>query len=171
MQPHLVHLICGSTGAGKTTYSLRLSDRLGAVRFSIDEWMTALFWMDTPQPIDPAWSMERVERCFTQIWAVVLQTTARNVPCVLDIGFGQTRSRTKYAELAKDAGLSVQLHFIDVPAQERWRRVEARNAQKGETYQLQFDVTREMFDFVESLWEPPSDAEMRAYNGVRASGN
>ena len=38
-------------------------------------------------------------------------------------------------------------------------------------YQLGFDVTREMFDFVESLWEPPTDAEMRAYNGVRSSGN
>jgi len=49
--------------------------------------------------------------------------------------------------------------------------VEARNAQKGETYQLGFDVTREMFDFVEGLWEPPTDAEMLAYNGVRICQN
>jgi hypothetical protein len=48
--------------------------------------------------------------------------------------------------------------------------VEARNAQKGETYQLGFDVTREMFDFVEGLWEPPTEAEMLAYNGIRTSG-
>ena len=170
MERHLVHLICGSTGAGKTTYALRLSDRLGAVRFSIDEWMAELFWMDTPQPLDPAWSMERVERCLTQIWAVVLQVAARNVPCVLDIGFGQAHSRARFAELAKDAGLPVQLHLIDVPAEERWRRVEARNAQKGETYQLGFNVTRAMFDFVEGLWEPPTEAEMLAYNGVRTSG-
>jgi len=54
-------------------------------------------------------------------------------------------------DLAKDAGLSVQLHFIDAPADERWRRVETRNARRGETYQLDFDVTREMFDFVEGL--------------------
>jgi predicted kinase len=170
MQPHLVHLICDSTGAGKTTYALRLSDRLEAVRFSIDEWMAALFWMDTPQPLDPAWSVERVERCLTKIWAVMLQIAARNVPCVLDIGFGQTQSRARFAELARDAGLSVQLHFIDLPPEERWRRVEARNAQKGEIYQLGFDVTREMFDFVEGIWEPPTDAEMLAYNGVRTSG-
>jgi hypothetical protein len=45
----------------------------------------------------------------------------------------------------------------------------ARNAEKGKTYQLEFDVTREMFDFVESLWEPPTDAEMLTYNGVRIS--
>jgi hypothetical protein len=48
--------------------------------------------------------------------------------------------------------------------------VEARNAQKGETYQLGFDVTREMFDFVEGLWAPPTAAEMLAYNGIRTSG-
>jgi antitoxin VapB len=79
LQPHLVHLICGSTGAGKTTYALQLSDRVGAVRFSIDEWMAALFWMDTPQSLDPAWSMERVERCLTQICCrrVILQSLSR----------------------------------------------------------------------------------------------
>jgi predicted kinase len=167
----LIHLICGSTGAGKTTYALRLSDDLKGIRFSIDEWMATLFWMDTPQPLNPAWSIERVDRCLTQIWAVALQIAARNVPCVLDLGFGQTQSRAKFADLAKAAGLSVQLHFIDVPAEERWRRVETRNARKGETYQLAFDVTREMFDFVEELWEPPSHAEMLAYNGVRTPGS
>lgn len=170
MQRHLIHLICGSTGAGKTTYALHLSDHLLGIRFSIDEWMAMLFWMDTPQPLNPAWSIERVERCLTQIWAVTLQVAARNVPCVLDIGFGQTKSRAKFADLAKAEGLSVQLHFIDVPAEERWRRVEIRNARKGETYQLGFDVTREMFDFVESLWEPPTQAEMLAYNGIRTLG-
>ena len=170
MQHHCIHLICGSTGAGKTTYALRLSDRLKGVRFSIDEWMATLFWMDSPQPLIPTWSMERVERCMTQIWTVALQTALRNVPCVLDLGFSQTKSRAKFAGLAQAAGLSVQLHFIDVPAEERWQRVATRNARKGETYQLGFDVTREMFDFVEALWEPPTHAEILAYDGVRTSG-
>jgi predicted kinase len=171
VQHHLIHLICGSTGAGKTTYASRLSDRLDGIRFSIDEWMAALFWMDTPQPLDPAWSLERVERCLAQIWSVALQVASRNVPCVLDLGFSRAQSRVKFADLAKAAGLSVQLHFIDVPVEERWRRVEARNARKGETYQLGFDVTREMFDFVEGLWEAPTQAEMLACSGIRSSGN
>ena len=170
MQRHLVHIICGSTGAGKTTYALHLGDQLGAVGFSIDEWMTALFWMDTPQPLDPSWSMARVERCYKQIWDTVLRVAARDIPCVLDLGFGQAETRARFAKLAHDAGLSVQLHFIDVPAEERWRRVQARNADKGQTYQLDFDVTREMFDFVEGMWEPPADDEMLACNGVHTSG-
>jgi predicted kinase len=167
LQHHLIHFICDSTGAGKTTYASQLTDRLKGVQFSIDEWMAALFWMDSPHPLIPAWSMERVERCMAQIWAVARQTAARNVPCVLDLGFSRTESRAKFAGIAQAAGLSVQLHFIDVPAEERWQRVATRNAQKGETYQLGFDVTREMFNFVEKLWEPPTDAEMLAYDGVR----
>jgi predicted kinase len=170
VQHHLIHLICGSTGAGKTTYASRLSDRLKGVRFSIDEWMATLFWMDTPQPLNPVWSMERVDRCQTQIWATALQIAARNVACVLDLGFSQTQNRAKFAGLAQAAGLFVQLHFIDVPEEKRWRRVETRNARKEETYQLGFDVTREMFDFVEGLWEPPTHAEMLTYNGLRTSG-
>ena len=170
MRRHLIHLICGSTGAGKTTYALQLSDRLSAVRFSIDEWMATLFWMDTPQPLDAAWSMERVERCLRQIWATALQTAMRNTPCVLDTGFTQAQSRARFSELAREAGLSVQLHFIDVPAAERWHRVEERNTHKGKSYQLAFDVTREMFDFVEGLWEPPTAEEMLSSDGLRISG-
>lgn len=167
MQSHLVHVVCGSTGAGKTTYSCHLSDRLGAVRFSIDEWMSALFWMDTPKPLQAAWSMERAERCFLQIWSVASQVVRRGAPCVLDVGFGDAKNRQKIYNLVIEAGLSMQLHFLDVPAAERWRRVQMRNAEKGATYQLPFDVTREMFDFCETMWEPPSDQELLTYNGIR----
>lgn len=99
-----LHLICGSTGAGKTTYAIRLADQIGAARFSVDEWMTALFWADSPQPLDPAWAIERVRRCV---------------------------------------------------------------ALTSDGTQLAFPVTREMFDFVEAMWEPPSPDELRAHDGTR----
>ncbi len=78
--------------------------------------------------------------------------------------------RIKFANLAREAGLSLELHFRDVPATERWRRIEARNAKKAETYQLPFDVTLEMFDFVESIWDSPTDEELAALNGIVDSG-
>ena len=169
MTDHLLHPICGSTGAGKTTYARKLCEHIGGVRFSIDEWMSTLFWMDTPKPLDAAWSMERVERCLDQIWDVARQVAARGIPCVLDLGFGQARTRERFYRLAAESGLSVQLHVLDVPAAERWRRIEARNREKGPTYNLPFDVTREMFDFVETLWETPTDAEVTAYKGIRVA--
>ena len=48
-----IHILAGSTGAGKSTYAAELCARTGAVRFSIDEWMGKLFWMDSPHPIRP----------------------------------------------------------------------------------------------------------------------
>lgn len=125
--------------------------------------------MDSPQPIEPAWSIERVERCLTQIWSTASQVAKRGVPCVLDVGLGQAAVRARFVKLADGLGLSVRLHFVDVPAEERWRRVEARNARRGDNDHLPFDVTREMFDFVETLWEPPTDEEFAVCNGVRIS--
>lgn len=63
-------LIVGCSGAGKTTYARRLADETGGIRFSIDEWMMALFWKDSPQPLEFAWTMERVRRCEAQILAM-----------------------------------------------------------------------------------------------------
>jgi predicted kinase len=166
MTRHLIHLVCGSTGAGKTTYANRLSGEAGGVVFSIDQWMTALFWMDSPSPIQVEWSMERVRRCNDQIWTVAAQVAARGTPCILDLGFTRLKERSEITRLARAAGLAVQLHVLDVPVEERWRRVQSRNAEKGETHQLQFAVTREMFDFVETLWEPPDDREMAACDGI-----
>jgi len=113
--------------------------------------------------------MQRVERCLTQIWSTASQVARRGVPCVLDLGLSQKASRVRFAKRAAEFGLSVQLHFLDVPPEERWRRVQIRNAAKGGTYDLPFDVTREMFDFVETLWEPPTQAEMLECNGIRVS--
>jgi predicted kinase len=165
-----IFLICGSTGAGKTTYAIQLSGKVGAVRFSIDEWMATLFWMDTPKPIESGWAIERVNRCYRQIWATALQVAKRGTPCVLDLGFGQRCDRARFAELARNAGFSSELHVLDVPAAERWRRVEARNAEKTDSNQLPFDVSREMFDFVEGIWDPPTDVELASLNGIVVAG-
>jgi predicted kinase len=131
--------------------------------------MTALFWMDSPQPIEAAWSLERVDRCLTLIGSTAVRIAERGVPCVLDVGLSQAASRARFIDLARERRLSTQLHFVDVPAQERWRRVEERNRAKDGSNHLPFNVTREMFDFVETLWEPPTDSELAASNGVRIS--
>ena len=104
-------LIVGCTGAGKTTYALKLADKLGAVRFSIDEWMTALFWADSPQPLQFQWTMERVERCEAQIFAMARQLAGRGITSVLDLGFTKLAHRDKFREFAAEAGLAAAVHF------------------------------------------------------------
>ena len=158
-------LIVGCTGAGKTTYSRRLADQLGGVRFSIDEWMTTLFWADSPQPLQFEWTMERIARCEAQIMATVRQLAGRGVPALLDLGFTTRDHRDRFRALAQEAGLSLQIHFLDVPADERWARVNRRNTERGETFAMEVD--RQMFDFMEGMWQPPQAAEWQAGGGCR----
>ena len=162
-------LIVGSTGAGKTTYARRLADELGGVRFSIDEWMTTLFWADSPQPIEFQWTIERVRRCEAQIMATAQQVVARGLPALLDLGFTTREHRDRFRALASEASLSAAVHFIDVPADERWFRVNRRNKERGETYAMQVD--RQMFDFMDAMWEPPLEAEWSAGGGLRVDGS
>jgi predicted kinase len=159
------HIICGSTGAGKSTYAKALAEEIAGIHFAIDEWMVALFWKDSPDPIEFDWAMERVNRCEVQIAATAIQCIKRGVPAILDLGFTKVQHRHKFVDIAKDAGFEFVMHYLDVPADVRWSRVQQRNAQKGETFSLEVD--RSMFDFVEGMWEPPSEDELATLNGRR----
>ncbi len=160
-----IHLICGSTGAGKTTYSRELASDLGGVQFSIDEWMVSLFGEDAPESINPAWIFPRVSRCEKQMWAMALQLGKLGIPSILDFGFQRFEHRQKYADLAKQAQFTAKLHVLNVDASERWKRVEARNKNQGETFHM--EITRGMFDYIETTWELPSDDEMTSMSRTR----
>lgn len=159
-----IHLICGPIGAGKTTYALNLCEELGAIHFSIDDWMVTLFSPDMPQPHDWTWIIERVARCEKQIMTTAVQIGQKGLQSVLDLGFLQADHRKRIADLATAHGLAVKLHFIDTEIEERWRRVSSRNAEKGTTFRL--TISRPMFNFVETLWQAPTAEEMAMLNGI-----
>ncbi|MBG53538.1 MAG: hypothetical protein CML99_14130 [Rhodobiaceae bacterium] len=152
-----VNLICGSTGAGKTTYAQTLASERSAIRFSIDEWMSELFWPDQQVGADYRWAIERVERCERQIWAVSREVLARGGSVVLDLGFTTREQRGRFRVWADEAGAETIIHYLAVDEATRRARVHQRNAEKGETFA--FEVTDEMFDFMETIFEPPTGEE------------
>jgi predicted kinase len=160
----LVHLICGSTGAGKTTYARTLADDVGGICFSIDEWMVTLFGEDAPKDLTPAWFAPRVSRCEMQIWAMALQLGQRGIPSILDLGFQRREHRQKFASLIEASRFSAKLHVLDVDASVRWRRVQARNANPGESFSM--EITRGMFDYIETIWERPSAREVEMISAL-----
>jgi predicted kinase len=162
-----LHLVCGATGAGKTTYALRLCDDLGALHLSIDDWMVTLFGPDAPSPPQWPWIAERLARCEALILRTATQAARRGLPAVLDLSFLQADQRARAARAAREAGLAVKLHLLDPDRETRWARVAASNEAKGETYRLA--VSRPMFDFIESVWQRPSAAEMADLDGVRVA--
>jgi predicted kinase len=153
-----IHFVFGPQGAGKSTYSKQLASSVGATIFSIDEWMNELYGSDMPKPLNFAWVMERVKRCESRIWQTAKDVANSGGNAVLDLGFMKAQNRLEASELAKDAGLSTQWHYITAPLELRRNRVMARNKSKGETFS--FEVTPQMFDFMESQFEAPTTTEL-----------
>ncbi|GAB5537161.1 MAG: hypothetical protein Rubg2KO_34100 [Rubricoccaceae bacterium] len=153
-----VHIVFGPQGAGKSTYSRRLTNETEGVGFSIDDWLNQLYGPDLPKPLNFAWIMERVRRCETRIWATASEFARAGGSVVLDLGFMKVDNRTEFVDLAHASGLPSQLHFIDAPLNTRKKRVLARNAEKGDTFS--FEVTPAMFDFMEKEFQRPTTAEL-----------
>jgi predicted kinase len=153
-----VHLVCGSTGSGKTTYAKALAVRSKGVRFSIDEWMATLFWRDAQPGVAFDWALERTARCEAQMWALAEQILAHGMDVVFDVGLSRREHRDRMKFRALQLGAEVKLHYLDVDPETRRARVHRRNAERTDTYL--FPVSDEMFDFMERYFEAPSDDEL-----------
>lgn len=160
-----LHLVVGSTGAGKSTFARQLAQSSGAVRFAVDDWMQELFAPDRPADAGYDWYAPRIARCTELIWTLASRLVRVGTPSVLEIGLTERAARQAFYERAREQGFVVRLHVVEAPADVRWQRVEARNRDKGDTFAL--EVTRDMFDFVETMWQRPDDAELRAQHGER----
>ena len=162
MSPN-VHLICGLPGAGKTTFAEQLRLDLKGVRFSIDDWNDRLFFMDRDPTADFHWFYERVQRCCSQMRDTAEQVIATGNPAIFDCGLTNQPERRIFYDWADEHGYTTALHFVDAAEETRWHRVRARNTDQGETYRL--EVTREMFDFMKTIWEAPTPQELARKNG------
>lgn len=156
-------LVCGPTGVGKTTYALSLSKEVGAIRFSIDPWMQTLFAKDMTS-MDYAWMLERVYRCYEQIWQVSEQILALNGNVVLDLGFTTKAQRDIFSKKAEKIAITSEIHYLDAPKDIRRQRVEKRNTEKDPAVYA-FEVTDMMFNFMEPKFEIPDQEELK--NGCK----
>lgn len=132
--------------------------------FSIDRWMRALYWQDMPSKPDinwfqehQQWYLERIQRCENQIKQEVKKLLCLDTSCILDLGFTAQAHRWEYIELGKALGANVEVHFLNIPKEERWARVLKRNSEKATTYSMHVDSG--MFEYMEGIFEPISEAE------------
>ncbi|MBT5072583.1 MAG: ATP-binding protein [Kordiimonadaceae bacterium] len=158
-------LISGLVGAGKSTYARELETSIGAIRFSIDEWMSTLFSADQVGEIEYEWAMERIGRIERQIWSMAEKLLKLDIPAILDLGLLQREHRQKFYDLAKAQNFQIETHLIEADKAIRWKRVQTRNKEKGETFSL--EVNSEMFEFCEGLYEHPDKDEAKMCKFIR----
>ena len=113
-------LTCGLPGAGKTALARRLAAERHAVRLTKDEWLFAL----GSTPWDDA-ARQKVER---QLWELAQEILRLGLSVVLDFGLWARSERDQLRAAARALGVGVELHYLDVPTDELWRRIDARNS-------------------------------------------
>jgi predicted kinase len=145
------HLIYGYLGAGKTTFAKQLERDHNAVRFTHDEWMTALHGSDPPEKRFAEYAV-RVSRLMEGIWIRVLTC---GVDVVLDIGLWSRATRDAIRNTVQRLGCSSKLYWVCCSETVALERCRARNADlRGSLY-----IADATFEALKSRFEPLGDDE------------
>lgn len=142
-------IVCGLPGSGKTTEAKRLSLQRPGVRFAPDEWMNALGVN--------LWDSAMRQRIESLQWVMAKELLRLGTTVIVEWGTWGRDERDSLRTQARELGASVELHHLDVPLDELWRRIQARNAETP-------PVERSDVEDWAHTFQAPDEAELRQYD-------
>ena len=147
-------LIVGLPGAGKTTVARQLEDELNAIRFTPDEWMGPLFGVS--EDGGRRWVLES-----QLLWGIAARALTVGVSVILDYGCWSESERDVFRTRAHELGARAEIVLLDLPLDELWRRLEARNrASPAGTFQ----VSRAELEEWGATFEVPDAVELARWD-------
>ncbi len=146
-------LTCGLPGSGKTTLAKRLATEAAAVRLCPDEWKhdLGIDYYDEPLRV----VLE------DRLWRLGQELLALGQSVVMENGFWAREERDALRIAGRALGVRVELHVLDAPVEELWRRLERRNAdaRPGEV-----PITREDLERWALGFEAPDADELALFD-------
>lgn len=115
--PRLI-IVCGLPGSGKTTVAKALEEKLRAVRFAPDEWMSAI-------SLD-LWDEERRGRIEELQWKLGQRLLELGNSIVIEWGTWGRSERDRLRMGARAIGAGVELHYLNAPPEELFDRIQRR---------------------------------------------
>lgn len=149
----MLHLLCGKAGAGKSTLAAALASQHRAIVISEDVWLARLY---PGQLVSFDAYRELSARLKTVAGPLVVELLRAGHAVVLDYPANTRASRAWFLDLVKQAGAGHVLHFLDTPDEVCLARIGRRNVERPEG---SHHLTREDFDYLGRLFEPPAADE------------
>ncbi|CCD84133.1 conserved hypothetical protein [Bradyrhizobium sp. ORS 285] len=150
--PPMLHLLCGKIAAGKSTLVAELGRRPATVVIAEDDWLAQLYPGEQTSLADYVRNSSRLRAVMGPHVVALLRA---GVSVVLDFPANTLASRAWMRGLFEAAGVSHQLHHLDVPDDVCKARLRARNEAGGHA----FNVTDEEFDLFTSYFVAPTPEE------------
>jgi predicted kinase len=145
-------LFCGLPGSGKTTLARQLEQKTGAIRLNVDEWVASLgvdFWDD-----------EFRHKLDRRLYKHGLALLELGQSIILEDETWTRGERDELREVALKLGAAIEIHFMNVPFDELWRRLEGRNAIGARnTVPIKKELLKECW----RRFQRPDDAELALF--------
>ena len=151
-RPSLI-TFCGLPGSGKTTIAKEVEKTRGAIRINTDEWVAALgvdFFDD-----------EFRAKLQVRLYEHGLTLLKLGQSVIVEDGVWRRGERARYREVAHKLGAAIEIHYFDVPVDELWRRLEARNALGAHDT---VPITKALLNACCSRFERPDEAELALFD-------
>lgn len=160
-----VIMTCGLICVGKTTYAEKLRRERKAALLSVDEITLALFHGDVGDMHDVY-----VERAEKYLFNKSLELVEVGIDVVFDIGLWTKGERDEAREFFRKNGVECEIHYVTVPQEEWYRRIEKRNAavQAGErsAYFVDEGLARKCLDIFETPADDEVDVVINTVSGI-----
>ncbi|HEU5047455.1 MAG TPA: ATP-binding protein [Rickettsiales bacterium] len=121
-----LHMICGLPCSGKTTLARKLEAELPALRFSPDEWLEPFIGARDWDKDVEAYNQQRLQM-EAMLLDFALRAVSQGINAILDNGFWGREERDTYRTKARERGINVKLHYMDVSREELLLRLKKRN--------------------------------------------
>ncbi|SEO87450.1 AAA family ATPase [Paenibacillus sp. OV219] len=155
-----LHLMVGLPCSGKTTLARQLETKYSALRLTPDEWHIHLFGHDFGDNMTQSEETKhdsRHDSVESLMWEVASRVLILGVDVILDFGCWVRSQRDEFRTRANNLGADFKIHFVDVPEEVLFERLEARNVMNPEgTF---FIPKAKLKEWIQ-IFEPPSPEEL-----------